>query len=125
MIAVKMSKVETALRLAVAFVEAFNRHDTEAIGAMLSDDCVFESASPAPLGLRYEGRLAATQAIGSFFKSIPELKMEVEDAYGLGRRSMLRWRLIGIAGAPEGRRGVDLFTVRNDHIVEILSYAKG
>jgi ketosteroid isomerase-like protein len=125
MIAVKMSKVEKALRLAVAFAEAFNRHDTEAIGAMLTDDCVFESAGPAPLGLRHEGRVATTQAIGDFFKSIPELKMEIEEVYGLGRRSVLRWRLTGVAGAPQGRRGVDLFTVRDDRIAEILAYAKG
>jgi len=122
---VKMGKVEEALRLALAFAEAFRRHDVEAVGALLAEGCVFESAGPAPTGLRYEGRTAATRAIAAFFEAAPELKMEVEDAYGLGRRSVLRWRLTGIAQQPEGRRGVDLFTVLDGRIVEISAYVKG
>jgi ketosteroid isomerase-like protein len=122
---VKMERVEEALRLALAFAEAFNRHDVTAIGALLSEACVFESAGPAPAGVRYEGRTATTRAIAGFFEQAPELRMEVEDAYGLGRRSVLRWSLSGLAAGHERRRGVDLFTVRNGRIEEILAYAKG
>ena len=120
-----MGRVEEALRLATAFVEAFNRHDVDAIGAMLSEGCSFESAGPAPSGLRHEGCAATVRAIRGFFDAAPELSMQVEDAYGLGHHAVLRWRLTGIAGLPEGRRGVDLFTVRGGRIVEILAYAKG
>ena len=120
-----MSQVEEALRLALAFVEAFNRHDVAAMDAVISDDCVFESAGPAPLGLRHEGRSAVTTAIGGFFETTPNLEMPVEDAYGMGKRSVLRWKIMNLPGLTEGRRGVDLFTVRNGRIVEILAYAKG
>jgi ketosteroid isomerase-like protein len=116
---------EEALGLAEAFADAFDRHDIEAIGAMLSEDCVFESAGPAPLGLRHEGRAATTRVMGGFFTSMPELRMVVEETYGLGHRSVLLWKLTGVPGSPNGRRGVDLFTVENGHIVEILAYAKG
>lgn len=122
---IQMERVEESLRLALGFAQAFNRHDTQAIAALLAEECVFESAGPAPLGSRHEGRVAATQAIQRFFDTIPALRMEIEDAYGSGQRSVLRWKLTGIEGFPEGRRGVDLFTVRKGQIVEILAYAKG
>ncbi len=120
-----MSRVEEGLRLALAFAEAFNRHDVAAIDAIISDDCLFESAGPAPVGLCHRGRAATTQAIGEFFTTTPHLEMLVEEAYGLGKRAILRWRLLGLAGLPEGRRGVDLFKARDGRIVEILAYAKG
>lgn len=122
---VKMAKVEEALRLAIAFAEAFNRHDLEVIGQLLAEDCVFESAGPAPTGLRHEGRAAAMRAIAAFFEAVPELQMVIEQAYGTGQRSVLCWRLTGVPGVSEGRRGVDLFTVRDGRITEILAYAKG
>jgi hypothetical protein len=71
------------------------------------------------------GRAAVIRAIADFFAALPELGMLVEDAYGMGRRSVLQWRLTGIPGVPDGRRGVDLFTVRDGRIAEILAYAKG
>ena len=122
---VQMGRVEEALRLAIAFLEAFNLHDAAAIGALLSEDCTFETSGPAPLGLRHEGRVAVTQAIGEFFSATPDLKMNIEDVYGLGSRAVLRWVLTGIPLQPEGRRGVDLFTAKAGHITEILAYAKG
>jgi glycogen debranching enzyme len=39
------------------FNEAFNRHDAEAVAALLTDDTVFEDTSPAPDGKRIRGRL--------------------------------------------------------------------
>ncbi|MBN1607827.1 MAG: nuclear transport factor 2 family protein [Polyangiaceae bacterium] len=84
-----------ALRLALTFAEACS-HGMEAIGALLANSCVFETASPAPTGLRYEGRTAITRAMAAFLEGKAELEMEAEDAYGLGRR------------------GVDSFTVRDD-----------
>jgi len=122
---VKMSQVEEGLRLAMAFVDAFNQHDTAAIDAIISDGCVFESAGPAPLGLRYEGRAFVTQAIGAFFEAAPDMKMLIEDAYGQGKHSVLRWKIVGLKGAPDARRGVDLFTAQDGRISEILAYAKG
>lgn len=122
---VDMGRAEEAMRLAIAFVDAFNRHDPDAVGALLSDDCTFESAGPAPHGLRHEGWDATIQAIHGFFLAMPELKMSVEDVYGFGRRAVLRWRLTGVRTHPEGRRGVDLFTSKDGRIVEILAYTKG
>jgi hypothetical protein len=125
MSALKMEKAEEALRLAIAFVDRFNSRDARAVGELLHPDCVFEAAAPAPLGSRHSGKAAATAAIGEFFIALPGLRMETEEIYGMGRRAVLRWRLTGIPGAEGGRRGVDLFTVRDGFIIELFAYAKG
>jgi len=121
----KMEKAEEALRLAIAFLDRFNMRDPGAIGELLHPDCVFEAAAPAPLGTRHSGKAAAIAAIGQFFKAMPELRMESEEVYGMGRHAVLRWRLTGIPGMAGGRRGVDLFTTRDGLISEIFAYAKG
>ena len=37
------------------FNEAFNRHDVDAVMALMTPDCVFENTFPAPDGERFEG----------------------------------------------------------------------
>ncbi len=125
MCAVRMEKVEESLRLAIAFVERFNKRDAVLVGELLHPDCVFEAAAPAPAGKRHEGKAAAIAAIGNFFTVAPGLKMEVEEVYGMGRHAVLRWKLTGIPGLEGGRRGVDLFASRDGLISEIYAYAKG
>jgi ketosteroid isomerase-like protein len=122
---INMEKAEEALRLAAAFLEAFNAHDKEALAELFSDNCVFESAGPAPLGLRHEGKVAVSEAIGGFFSASPQIVMEAEEIYGLCKRAVLRWVIKGAVGFPLGKRGVDLFTSRDGRIVELYAYAKG
>jgi ketosteroid isomerase-like protein len=43
------------------FTVALNSHDLDAVAALVTDDIVFESTSPAPDGTRYEGRDAVLQ----------------------------------------------------------------
>jgi len=46
----RMARVEAATRLVLAFNEAFNRHDVDAMMALMSEDVVFENTSPARMG---------------------------------------------------------------------------
>jgi ketosteroid isomerase-like protein len=121
----KMEKVEEGLRLAVSFMEAFNKRDVKAVAELLAEDCLFESAGPAPLGGRFAGKDAAVAAIGAFFEASPLIRMDSEEIYGMGKRAVLRWIIKGVDGFPEGRRGVDLFTARDGKIAELSAYAKG
>lgn len=43
------------LAVVEAFNAALNRHDVDAVMALMTDDCVFESTYPPPAGERYEG----------------------------------------------------------------------
>jgi ketosteroid isomerase-like protein len=48
------------------FNEAFNRHDADALGPLLTDDTVFEDTSPAPDGQRIEGKAAVLDNVRYF-----------------------------------------------------------
>ena len=122
-----MSRFETGIRLVIAFNEAFNRHDVPAMLQLMSDDCVVESASPAPDGTHYSGRESVTQYWQDFFRLSPDVHCEIEDIFSLGPRCIMRWRSgsLDAAGKKAGLRGVDIFQVREGFISETLSYVKG
>lgn len=123
----RLKRLEAAMRVVLAFNEAFNRHDVEGMMALMSDDCVFENTGPAPDGAAYSGKAAVTQFWHDFFRQSPHAHIEIEEIFGLGERCVMRWRYswVGAKGEQGHVRGVDIFRVRNDAIREKLSYVKG
>lgn len=119
----KMSKIESAMRVVLAFNEAFNQHDVAGMMALMSDDCVFESPEPAPDGRIYSGSEAVRGYWENFFRESLEAHIEIEDIFGLGKRCIMQWRYDW--GAAGHVRGVDVFRIREGLIVEKLSYVKG
>jgi len=125
---IRMSKIETALRVVLEFNEAFNRHDVEGMMQLMSDDCVFENTSPAPDGTAYSGKEAVTQFWQGFFRESPQAHIEIEEAFGLGNnRCVMRWRYswVSSTGKKGHVRGVDIFKLKDGLICEKLSYVKG
>ena len=56
-------------------LEAFNRHDLDAIMSHLADDCVFESPrGPDPWGRRFVGKDEVRQGLAARFEGIPEIR---------------------------------------------------
>lgn len=123
----KMSRLESAMRVVLAFNEACNRHDVAGMMRLMSDDCRFENTAPAPDGTVYEGKEAVTRFWQTFFAESPQAHFETEEIFGLGRRCIVRWRYewVDADGAPGHVRGVDVFRVEDELIVEKLSYVKG
>lgn len=123
----KMSKVESAIRVVLAFNKAFNRHDVVGIIQLLSDDCLFDDSYPAPDGTVYTGKEAITQFLHNFFRKSPQAHIEIEDISGFGHRCVMRWRCewIDEAGNKQHMRGIDIFHEQNNLIFEKLSYIKG
>lgn len=123
----KMSRLETAVRVVLAFNEAFNRHDVAGMMALMSDGCRFENTAPAPDGTIYLGKEAVTQFWQEFFRQSPQAHIQVEDIFGLGFRCVMRWRYewVDETGERGHVRGVDIFQIKNGLIQEKLSYVKG
>lgn len=123
----RLSKLESAMRVVLAFNDAFNRHDIEGMMRLMSDDCRFENTEPAPDGMAYEGKEAVTQFWQAFFQQSPEAHIEIEEIFGLGRRCIMRWQYewAGADGRRGHVRGVDIFRVEDELIREKLSYVKG
>jgi ketosteroid isomerase-like protein len=122
-----MSRLESGMRIVLAFHEAFNRHDVAGMMQCMSDDCVFESTYPPPEGTKYSGKQAVAGYWESFFRESPQAHIQLEEIFGLGLRCVGRWRYdwVDAAGAKGHVRGVDIFQVKGGLIVEKLSYVKG
>lgn len=122
-----MSKLETAMRVVLAFNDAFNRHDVPEMMTFMSDHCVFENTDPAPDGTRYSGKEAVTQFWQSFFQESPHAHIDIEEIFGLGNRCIMRWKYSweDLDGKKGHVRGVDIFRVEEGLIAEKFSYVKG
>lgn len=109
------------------FHDAFNRHDVEAIMALMTDDCVFENTAPPPAGERFEGAVAVRAFWEQLFAASPNAYFAVEELFAGGDRGVLRWRYSWrTTEGEEGYiRGVDVFRVRDGKVAEKLSYVKG
>jgi predicted SnoaL-like aldol condensation-catalyzing enzyme len=124
---IRMSRIESTMRIALAFNEAFNRHDVAGMMQLMSEDCVFENTSPAPDGAAYSGKQAVTQFWQDFFRESPQAHIEIEEIFGMGLRCVMRWSYtwVDAAGNKGHVRGVDIFRVKEGLICEKLSYVKG
>jgi predicted SnoaL-like aldol condensation-catalyzing enzyme len=122
-----MARLEAAVRVVLAYNEAFNRHDVAGMMQLMSDDCVFENTQPAPDGAVYVGKEAVTHFWEEFFRESPHAHIEIEEIFGFGFRCVMRWRYnwVDAAGKKGHVRGVDIFLVKDGFICEKLSYIKG
>jgi ketosteroid isomerase-like protein len=109
------------------FNDVFNKHDVDAIMALMTDDVVFENTFPPPDGERYEGQDSVRGFWERLFGSSPNARFETEDIFAGGDRCTVRWRYhwVDDKGGPGSVRGVDVFRVRDGKVAEKLSYVKG
>lgn len=117
----------STLRTVRRFNETFDRHDVDAVMALMTEDCVFESTYPPPDGKRYEGQRSVRAFWEDFFRASPHALLETEEMFAAQDRCVVRWRYRWFSEDGESGyiRGVDLFRVRNDRVAEKLSYVKG
>ncbi len=123
----RLARFESAIRIALEFNKAFNRHDVAGMMQLVSEDCIFENSGPAPDGASYSGKEAVTRFWQDFFRESPHARIEIEDILGFGLRCVMCWRYdwVDSSGNKGHVRGVDIFQVKDDLIFEKLSYVKG
>jgi ketosteroid isomerase-like protein len=109
------------------FNDALNRHDIDAVMALMTEDCVFENTYPPPDGTRYQGQAAVRGFWEDLVESTPDAQFTTEELVAMGDRCVVRWRYdySGSDGVPGHIRGIDLFRVRDEKVSEKLSYVKG
>ena len=110
-----------------AFSAAFGSGDVDAIMALMSADCVFESTGPAPDGVRHECEGAVRTVWKQLFGGTADARFTEEESFVAGDRGVLRWRFTWTEpdGSPGHVRGVDVLRIRDGQVVEKLSYVKG
>jgi ketosteroid isomerase-like protein len=108
------------------FNDAFNRHDIDAVAALLTDDTVFEDTSPPPDGRRIEGKAAVVAHWRQWFARNAGAQFEAEEMIVTGDRAVVRWVYRKARdGQPWHLRGIDVFTVREGKVAAKLAYVKG
>jgi steroid delta-isomerase-like uncharacterized protein len=115
------------LRFLDEFAQAWNRHDLDAIMAMMTDDCVFEaSAGDAVTGERFVGQDAVRASFAAVFAQFPDAHWGGARHFAAGERGVSEWTFTGTF--RDGRRvevnGCDLFTFRDGKIALKNSYRK-
>jgi len=108
-------------------LEAFNRHDLDAIMAFFADDCVLEMPrGPHPWGRRLVGRVQVREGLASRFAGLPDVHYGQDSHWVCGTKGVSEWLLTGTT--PDGERvevrGCDHFEFRNGEIVRKDSYWK-
>jgi steroid delta-isomerase-like uncharacterized protein len=116
-------------RLAVLeqMTAAFNRHDLDAIMALFTDDCVFESPRGAqPWGTRFVGRAQVREGLAARFSGIPDVHYGDASHFVAGQRGASEWTLTGTTTEGERLevRGCDLWAFEGDRIARKDSYWK-
>ena len=110
-------------------LEAFNRHDLDAIMEYFSDDCSFDfPRGPEPWGQRFVGKAQVREGLAGRFKSIPDVHYG-DDRHWIstdGTQGVSEWTLTGTttSGVKLKVRGCDLWEFRNGKITRKDSYWK-
>lgn len=109
------------------FLEAFNRHDVEAIMAFMADDAVYETPSGADAhGKRMAGREAIAAYFTKMFQNMPDTHFGDDSHWMQGETGVSEWTLSGTLtdGSRMEVRGCDLFRFRDGLIVRKDSFLK-
>ena len=106
------------------FNDAFNRHDVDAVMALMTADCVFENTLPPPDGERFIGAGPVRGFWERFFAASPSARFEAEEMFAAGDRCVVRW-VFHWDDRGGHVRGVDVMRVRDGRVAEKLSYVKG
>ena len=108
-------------------LDAFNRHDLDAIMSLFADDCVFESPrGPEPWGRRFVGREEVREGLGARFEGIPDVHYGDASSFVAEDRGASEWTLTGttVDGERLEVRGCDLWTFRGDKVIRKDSFWK-
>lgn len=109
------------------FLDAFNRHDLDAIMEFFTDDCVFDfPRGPARSGTRAEGKERVRALLATRFEGIPDVQYGDDRHFVAGERGASEWLLTGTTrnGTRISVRGCDLFEFDGDLIRRKDSYWK-
>ena len=109
------------------FLEAFNRHDLDAIMDYFADNCVFYMPrGAAPRGDRYVGKDQVRSGLATRFEGIPDVHYGDDTHWICDDFGVSEWTLTGTSttGKHIEVRGVDLLEFKDEKITRKDSFWK-
>jgi ketosteroid isomerase-like protein len=110
-----------------AVLDAFNRHDLDAIMAFFAEDATFDfPRGPDPWGSRFVGKARVREGLAARFAGIPDVRYSEARHWVCGDRGASEWLLTGTTtdGERLAVRGCDLWEFRDGLIARKDSYWK-
>jgi len=109
------------------FLDAFNRHDLNAIMDYFAEDCVFYMPrGSTPRGDSYQGKVQVRAGLATRFEGLPDVHYGDDRHWVCGEFGVSEWTLTGTT--PNGRRiqvrGVDLLEFHAGKITRKDSFWK-
>jgi len=101
-------------------LDAFNRHDLDAIMSYFAADAVFETPrGPHAWGRRFVGKDEVRRGLAARFESIPNVHYGEDDHFACGDRGLSEWTITGttVEGVTVDVRGCDIWTFDVDGFV--------
>jgi steroid delta-isomerase-like uncharacterized protein len=98
-------------------LDAFNRHDLDAIMSHFAEECVFESPrGPDVWGRRFVGKEEVRRGLAARFEGIPDVHYGDDEHFVSGNRGASEWTISGTTteGEKIEVRGCDLWTFDED-----------
>lgn len=108
-------------------LEAFNRHDLDAIMEYFHDDCtLFMPRGKGPRGDCYKGKEAVRSGLATRFEGLPDARYGEDTHWVCGHLGVSEWTLTGTrkSGDRMEVRGVDLLEFRDGKVVRKDSFWK-
>lgn len=110
-----------------AFLDAFNRHDLDAIMDFFADECVFYMPrGEGPRGDRYVGKAEVRAGLAKRFAGVPDVHYGEDRHWVCGDFGVSEWTLTGtsVSGKHLDVRGVDLLEFADGRITRKDSFWK-
>jgi steroid delta-isomerase-like uncharacterized protein len=108
-------------------MDAFNRHDIDAIMHFFADDCTFDvPRGSKPWGRRLVGKDEVRDGIASRFSGIPDVHYGNDRHFVSGGRGSSEWRLTGTTNSGQliDVQGCDLWEFQDGKVIRKDSYWK-
>lgn len=118
---------QVTVELLKAFLDAFNRHDLDAIMGYFADECVFYMPRGAtPRGDRYVGKDDVRAGLAKRFVGIPDVHYGEDQHWVCGDVGISEWTLTGTSTSGQHLevRGVDLLEFARGKITRKDSFWK-
>lgn len=101
-------------------IDAFNRHDLDAIMSHFAEDCVLEAPrGPDRCGRRFAGKAEVRSGLAARFEGIPNVHYDDDSHFACGARGVSEWTITGttVDGVDVDVRGCDIWTFDADGLV--------
>ena len=118
---------QVTVKLLKEFLDAFNRHDLDAIMEFFADDCVFYMPRGSePRGNRFIGKTDVRAGLAKRFEGIPDVHYGDDKHWACGDFGVSEWTITGtmVSGKRIEARGVDLLEFVDGKITRKDSFWK-